>query len=387
MYKYLFLFLFFVPMASSAQVNISGKVTSLVNKKAIPDASVFLSHSRFGTKTGNDGNYDIYSVKDGEYDLVVSCIGYETFYKHISVRYDNIKLPDIELMPRMNQLAEVKIRPSKKIKRDWKRERYVRMFTDEFIGRTSNAAECTILNTELLNFDFDEQTRKFTARTNDFLIIENKALGYRVKYLVKTFLIDQLSGIISYTGSSVFESLPGDALKQEVWRKNREISYRISSMRFLRACIADNLQQNDFYVFKLIRNSTNHTPDSVSNLKIRQYMGFNPDSVRYYKKELQLPKFDQIASGKPLKPDDFVKVTGEGGVFDLTFEDGTPLMVNYKRKDNSSGRYTSYITFVQPDIYFDSNGVIFTPKNAMISGYWATLRVGDLFPVDYEPGK
>ncbi|MGY4537791.1 hypothetical protein ACVW0P_002210 [Mucilaginibacter sp. UYNi724] len=387
MYKYLIVFLFFVPVSLFAQVNITGNVLIEGTKKPIPDATVFLSQSRSGTKTNSDGTFKLYQVKDGEYDVVVSCIGYEPYFGHVSVKYSDVKIPDVKLALRTNQLAEVKIRPSKKIKRDYKRENQVRMFTDEFLGHTSNASDCKILNTNLLIFDFDEQTRKLTAHTNDFLIIENKALGYRIKYLVKTFLIDQLNGIISYTGSSVFEELTGNEDQQASWHRNRERVYKTSSMRFLRACIADNLENNDFYVFKLIRTPTSRKPDSLINLRIRQLENLRTDSLRYYRNELVMPKFEQNTSGKILKTEEFVKVTGERGVFDLNFEGGTPLVVFYKKKSGISDKYTSYITFVDPHVYFDSNGVVFTPKNTTIEGYWATLRVGDLLPVDYEPGK
>ncbi|MGY4537790.1 hypothetical protein ACVW0P_002209 [Mucilaginibacter sp. UYNi724] len=391
MYKYLILLLFFAPIALSAQVTISGKVTSLVNKKGVADATVFLSNTRAGTKTDNDGSFSLYGVKDGKYDMVVSCIGYEKYYKQITVKYNDIKLSDIELIPRVNQLHEVNIRPAKKIKRDYKRENQVRTFTDEFLGRTANASQCKILNSEVLIFEDDEKTFKFTATTNDFLIIENKALGYRIKYLVKSFLIDRLNGIISYTGSSVFEALPGNEIEQAVWQKNRTAAYKGSTMHFLRSCIADATSGNNFYAFGLNRRPTGgRLSDSVINAKIRELTttgaaSQGTNSLAYYKKELSKPQYEQWADEKPLVTAEYTKLTDEKGIYALEY--GKILMVNYKHRQNGSNSRTSYIAFIEPDIYFDSNGVIFTPKSAMISGYWATLRVGDLLPVDYEPGK
>ncbi|MFD0767029.1 carboxypeptidase-like regulatory domain-containing protein [Mucilaginibacter lutimaris] len=387
MYRSLILFFLFIPASAFAQITITGRVLIQGSKTPVADATIFLSQTRSGTKTDKDGVFALYSVKAGKYDVVISCIGYEPYFGEVSIKYSDVKLPDIKLVPRVNQLAEVKIRPTKKIKRDWKRENQIRTFTDEFLGHTSNASECKILNTQLLIFEENEAEQKLTAKTNDFLIIENKALGYRIKYLVNSFLVDGLNGIISYTGSSVFEDLPGNPNQQAAWKVNRENTYRTSSMKFFRSCIADLLPQSDFYVFKLIRVPTSRLPDSIINLKLRQMANLRNDSVKFYNNELKMPKYEQTSIPKPLPTTEFIKLTGERGIFDLNYLDGEPLMISYRSKTGASNKYTSFITFVKPDVYFDSNGIVFTPKNAIIEGYWAKLRVGDLLPVDYEVGK
>ena len=45
------------------------------------------------------------------------------------------------------------------------------------------------------------------AWSDDFLIMENRALGYRVKFLIDTFSNNGITGIISWQGKAVFEDL------------------------------------------------------------------------------------------------------------------------------------------------------------------------------------
>jgi hypothetical protein len=361
----------------------------MVNKMPVADASVFLNNSRYGTSTKRDGTYELASVKDGQYDLLVSCIGYEPYRQQISVKSGAIKMPDIELMPKINELAEVKIIPGK-ISRDLKRERYVRLFKDAFLGRTRNAAECKLLNPELLDFDFDEVSEKLTATSPDFLVIENKALGYRIKYLLQSFLFDPRNGVVSYTGLSLFENMSGKPAQEATWVKKRVETYNGSELHFLRACLADAVSDNFFTLRKLTRTPSPDRPSdsliyvNIKKINSNQVLLGGLNSLNYWIMQAKRPVYEQSA-GMPLKTSEYLKRTNERDIYALGYT--APLMINYKHKENSTNRYTSYITFVEPYTYFDTNGVIFTPKNCLIEGYWATLRVADQLPVDYELNK
>lgn len=391
MYRSLFLLLFItIPAYSFAQISITGKVISTDNKNGIAAASVFLSNSKVGTITTKDGTYELTYVKDGQYDMVVSCIGYETYHKQISVKYSNIQITDIELTPQISQLGEVKIRPGR-AKRNLKRERYIRMFKEQFLGRSKNATGCRLLNPELLDFNFDEASDKLTATSSDFLVIENKTLGYRIRYLLKSFLYDPRDGVAAYTGSSVFEPMNGTPQQEANWINKRVETYKGSELQFLRACIADAMPLNEFIVRKLYRKPTPGRPaDSLIYEKVK-YIRSHPsafgsrDSLKYWIGQSKLPPNEQRGSESPLKTAEYVKRTDEKGVYALGYS--KPIIINFRHKENSSNERTSYIIFREPYTYFDSNGVIFTPENCVIEGYWATLRIADLLPVDYELGK
>ena len=60
----------------------------------------------------------------------------------------------------------------------------------------------------MLNFNFDKEKKILKASADEFLIVENKALGYQLKYLLTDFEYDQKRGnICTIGGSPYFEEL------------------------------------------------------------------------------------------------------------------------------------------------------------------------------------
>ncbi len=175
MFKF-WILLLFIPFSSFAQNIITGKVINATSNNPVSDASVFLNNTKTGSKTLTDGSFSLSNVQDGGYKLIVSCVGYETNIKSVIIN-KNIHLEDIKLVPKINELGEVKItskpRPINPL--------YLKILTNELLGQTKNARECKILNPRIIHFVYDGATEKLTATTSKFLIIENKALGYRIK--------------------------------------------------------------------------------------------------------------------------------------------------------------------------------------------------------------
>ncbi|MDB5147060.1 MAG: CarboxypepD reg-like protein [Mucilaginibacter sp.] len=383
------LFLLLIPVCCFAQFTVTGKVIDGETKGPVMDASVFLSNSSVGTKTINDGIFALKNVKSGKYDLVVSCVGYQTFHKDITIYNTDINLPAIEINIKVNMLVEVKVKATKKGP-DAKRARYLRIFTREFFGRTKNAGECSLLNQEKLNFIFDENSEKLTATSSDFLIIENKGLGYRIKYLLDSFLSDPRGNIAAYKGSFYFEPLKGTPEQEAQWQKERADTYHGSAMHFFRSCIANEVEDNGFTVRKLVRTETpGRAPDSLINVKLKMFRissgvsGASTDSLRYWAKMAKRPRYEQEVVDKPLKSYEYTGVTNQKGIYAFFYHPDW-LMINYKHKANGSNNTTTFVDFVDQFAYFDSNGVIFTPESFIVEGFWGTKRVGELLPVDYE---
>ncbi len=86
------IYLLFPFIAAAQYGSISGVVTSSDNKKPLARASVFLSNSAAGTATTDDGRYLLSGVRQGQYTLVVSILGYEEYSKTILVGSEPIKL-------------------------------------------------------------------------------------------------------------------------------------------------------------------------------------------------------------------------------------------------------------------------------------------------------
>src|ERR1700748_1004378 len=107
--KPLVLFLLFLPVCAPAQTVITGKVINTADNKAVGYASVFLSNTVVGTRSNDDGSFTLQNVKPGQYDLVVSLIGFETHHQTVTISNASIAVGDITITPKVNELKEVHI--------------------------------------------------------------------------------------------------------------------------------------------------------------------------------------------------------------------------------------------------------------------------------------
>ncbi|BDD10591.1 TonB-dependent receptor [Fulvitalea axinellae] len=86
----LFLILLISSQVGFAQ-SISGKVTDSQSGEALIGANVFLKETSFGTTTGNLGDYNLTNLPEGNYELTVSLIGYETITRQAQLaKGDNL---------------------------------------------------------------------------------------------------------------------------------------------------------------------------------------------------------------------------------------------------------------------------------------------------------
>jgi hypothetical protein len=358
-----FLFVFFIlPIACFAQINITGKIVNTADKKPVANASVFLSNATVGDKTNDDGAYVLRNVKQGQYELVVTVIGYETYRQTVMAGADNISLPDILLTSKTTELKEVSIRPDP----DW--EWKYDTFKLEFLGSSAMAKQCKILNPQMVDLDFDKATRKLTGSSFDFLEIENKALGYRIKYLLTRFVKDSKINMLYYEGSTLFEEMKGSARDKKRWLKNRKLAYEGSSMQFLRGLVGNDIGSYGFKALRLIRK-----PNPA-------YNGLNE-------------KYFQTLVNVPLTVEDFTTLTDKKGLYALKFTDCLYVMYT-KKRDNDNSVYrsltmpnylTTILSFTDPYALFDTNGVILTPSAVNFEGNWGKNRVAEMLPVDYTP--
>ena len=362
MLKSLGLFFIISPLIAFGQLKITGKIIDRADKKPIPGASIFLSNASAGTASAVDGSFTISNVRGGQYELVVSMVGYETFRQTLLVN-DNIKLPVIEISAKVNALKEVSIRPDP----EW--ERNYDMFRREFLGTSDYARQCKIINPEVIDIHFDENSRELTATSLDFIEIENKAMGYRVKYKLDTFSKNFHTAILYYAGSAWFENMPGKKGQLSRWAKNRLRVYKGSSMHFLRSIITDQLPEEGFSILTLVRKP-------------------NPD----YKGGLGAPYFETLVAHPYLKADTFVRRTDQKGLFALVFKDCLHVMFNGGKpivpgkEDSARDNVATNIIFEKPFALFDNNGIFVDPSSVIFEGEWSKARLAELLPVDYEPG-
>jgi len=401
MKKNLSLLSLLMPFACFAQVVITGRVLNQADTKPVANVSVFLNNTTLGDKTTQAGTFSVRNVKPGKYQLVVSIIGYDTYQQPVIVGYNNVELPDITIFPKAIGLNEVTIKSHNNPHRTADLE----MFKREFLGTSIRARECTILNPQVLNVEYNDSTSTLTASSNDFLEIENDALGYSIKYKLAKFLVhtDETNREnVFFDGSVFFSEMKGTPSRQNNWELNRQKAYDNSSMHFLRAALADKLDKEGFRVqqYALYANPARPS-DSLIDSKIKFYRslkspsGKEKDSLSLWNKRQKLPPVLGKLMPSPLFKQDIIETTSRPGVYLLNC-DNDCLFVDYNKNrkyrnsDNINYVYdenndeNTLIKFNGSNTLFDGNGVIFNLDLSFV-GAWSKNRMAEFLPYDYAP--
>jgi hypothetical protein len=358
-----------VPAAVFAQVKITGKIINAGDKKPVANASVFLNNAIVGDKTDDDGTFTLGNVKPGQYTFIVTAIGFETHSVTLMAGTANITLPEILLAPKTIMLQEVSIKP------DPNRQRNYDDFKRLFLGTSANAAMCKILNPDVVDVDFTPTTRILSATSNDdFIEVENKALGYLVRYKLSQFRYDA-KGLFYYEGISVFREMEGSKSQHRKWAKRRQAAYLGSSMHFLRSVISGQTEKEGYKVLRLVRKP-------------------NPDYKEGRLGNNNYKYSQSLYTKPPLEPADFAHPTDRPGLFALGFTDCLYIIYTKKREETDLSVYhpieipnypVTILAFDEPYAFFDSNGIIANPHSIVFEGDWGKCGMAELLPVDFEP--
>jgi len=95
-------------MSLSAQNSLHGTIYDKNSEETLPGAHLVLENSYFTAISGPDGKYNFGDLKNGNYSIKVSYVGYESIYKEIIIDIDT-KL-DFSLIPTAIMQDEVVIR-------------------------------------------------------------------------------------------------------------------------------------------------------------------------------------------------------------------------------------------------------------------------------------
>jgi hypothetical protein len=367
MRRLLYLLLICCGLHAKAQqtYSITGVVTDLKGT-TIPGAVVFLTNTQLNAISNNDGAFTLTGLKPGTYELVVKMLGFDPYIKSITIQNKAVNVP-VELTESNTTLKEIVITG----KRDPSRARYLKTFIKKFIGETDNASKCKILNPEVIKLHYDKENDILTASSDRFITIENKALGYKLSYLLIHFEYNNVTQVLSYEGKPYFEELEDTEGLLAIWMRNRKKAYEGSTLHFLRALYNNTSKKDGFLVY-------------------------------------QIPNLDynkaQLLGMKPVDPN-LLLVNMNNGLKLLrpNVEKAGRMYVVYTREEEPSAFYysdahidflklgerrnqTSQISFYADYITLDNNGTP-TPANGLLfAGYLGWERVADLMPLDYSQG-
>ncbi|MGZ3756026.1 MAG: carboxypeptidase-like regulatory domain-containing protein [Mucilaginibacter sp.] len=381
-----------ISAAHGQAIQVTGKIIDSVTQQPVPDASVFLVNTTQGTKTDAEGRYSFARIPAGPAGFIISCIGYQTKQVDLATTSANIVL-NVLLKPKTIQLKEVTISS----KNDW--EHNLKLFKQEFIG-TNNDAECRIVNPDILNLSFDNDRKRLSANTDDFLDIENKILGYKLRFLVKDFWADYTTGKVHYAGKVIFEEMAGSKSTTRKWIKNRALVYSGSFRQFLTVLANKDLAKSSFVAKRMHRqpnpewkaDSIRLAQDRTANQRFRNTGG----SVVVRTFRPSVPKTLETLDKSPLYEPELVTAEAEPGTFKFAFKGY--LYVIYKnkkvytdtddlyRQPEADDYQIAALSLKDPNkpLVFTTNGLLLTMEGAQYEGAWNS-RIVDLLPNDYMP--
>ena len=406
MYRALLLFnlIFLFSFQSFSQTySISGNVKD--NTGPLPGARVYISGYKIATSTDSDGKFRLPNLKPGSYDILVQMIGYLPFSKNIIISDKSVDVSFL-LKESTTTLNEVVIRL------DPNRQKYINQFKEYFIGKTPNSKLCKILNPQVLRVDFDITTSTLTVKTDEFLIVENKALGYRIKYMLDYFEFNSRTNIIYYSGKPFFEELKASTAKKKKYVDMREIAYYGSTQHFFKSLYKGTTAEEGFIINKMEKViNPNRLNESIINNNIARLRippektgirinagKLDTSQLAFWKKQKEMPKFIDKFNRAEILTDTLLHYYNQDLKY-LNYTDALCIIYTKERETTEYDKSGSWIRrpfevsnyqislarLTRGPIRFYENGGILDGRSLLYEGFWAYEKVGDMVPMDYIP--
>ena len=208
-------------------VTLTGTVVDEETEAPLVGVHVFIATSMIGTITDREGAFRLDKVPLGAHRLVLSMVGFFSETHDLMLRAAPGAPLEFQLQPTVVEVGKVTVTATHN--RRWRRD--LKKFKRLFVGESPNAKKVEIMNPEVL--DFISQKNDFNAIASAPLILENRALGYRIQYFLYHFAA---TGDYAWQdGDCLFEPLtPEDDAQAARWEKNRQKAFQGSPRHFLR---------------------------------------------------------------------------------------------------------------------------------------------------------
>ncbi len=345
------------------QFTLEGRVRDEVTLNPIPNVNVYLAGTTRGDATDLQGNFALRNIPAGMYELVVSMVGYER--RIYRVRLFEQPREQFDARIRETPIATQQVEITANDPKEWRAA--LEHFTDLLFGNTELGRECRILNPEIIDFDWNHETNKFAATAREPLIVENRALGYKLTFVLQLFSEDDR--ILKYGGATHFLQLVSadpDEMKQ--WELNRKKAYYGSIRHFCIALIEDKLEQSGFRISLM-----DQMPKTQAEREIRQ-----PATRADVLKAGQYSFERRIAFNNFLRVE-YLSETPESGFYDFwTRQIGW-------REGVDARHQTSWLQLDYLDVRMNLEGHLYDPFNMKTYGYWSYERLGEWLPSEYRP--
>ena len=327
-------FCFSLIFAALFSQTITGVITEAATGKPLESVAVYFDNTTLGTTTNSEGFFSIDYTDAIQTTLVISYLGFEKMY--IS-NYRNREDLSIQLKEEANTLETVYLDYDDGLTRQQK----LQIFRREFLGRSPFGKSCKILNESAIYLKYDKVEQVLTVSASEPILVENKALKYKISYEVVQFetvfryinleTTDYTPESVIFLGTTFYKDL-NDKQRKGVLKK-RKTAYFGSVQHFMRSLYNKELTMNQFEIY---------------------HKGFKGDPWEWF-------------TVQSIKNSDLRKVTLSAKVSILYGREQSELMLNI------------------PEFYVDRYGNYSPIKGVLFSGSMGQRRVGDILPTNYQP--
>lgn len=335
---------------------IYGEVTD-AQGTPVPFATVYVNNTSYNTYCDSVGHYQLkVNVSTPKLELVAGMVGFKT--SKVLLESNGINKRVTFRLETLTELDEILVKS--KMDKFWRKK--WRIFEEGLLGEPARRAQCTLLNPEVIQLDYDEKEAKVKAFSREPLQILNKKLGYKVTAQINYFESD---GRVTFLASDkYFDSLEVYSFKH--YRRlirNRMRVYENSFRSFLVSLAEGNSEEQGFVIFQTreIRNDYVN-PVYLNDTSNTYYAWQNPDS---------LITSDTINGSFTLKSPKSLLVV-------IT---SVPSI----RSPHADYPYAySQIELPAGSFSFDRNGWLINQNGLILYNYWGKEGLANLLPDDYD---
>jgi hypothetical protein len=224
---------------------IKGTILDKVTKNPIDFAIVYINGTFVGSNANKNGNFELDISNNSSMPLTISALGY---YSTILTDFSTDKALIVLLTPKVFELNEVVVNAKAQAK---DRSAHMKLFKQIFLGDSQNAKDCYITNEKDIFFSYDNETETLKAFSSKPILIDNRALGYKITFYLDKFETSKKNNSALWIGNIIFnEDQAANDLQKHKFEKRRESAFLGSRMHFFRALWENNLDSSGFTIYK-----------------------------------------------------------------------------------------------------------------------------------------
>ena len=329
-----------------AQV-IEGTVFDAKTREAIAGVVIYFDGTSIVTTSDIDGKFRLATDNIIHANLVFNHLSYEPCtierpYEHREKAF--------YLKEKVNTLAEVKVVADK-----YTRAEKIKVFKEQFLGKTVAGKSCVILNEDDILLHYDRETDMLIGRADKPIVIENRYLAYRITFDLHNFSVQYLRSEntldmakitrVAFKGTSSFiDQSPYNIL----FAKRREEIYVRSSQCFWKNLANHTLNDAKFRIFNKYRRIDPDQYFLISNAPSQKAVLIIPGT------DLNLKHID-------------VQEEPVYGVIGIAYD----------------GKFRSEVVVLSNRFFLDEYGNPDSIDNLVYFGDMGEQRLGDMLPRDF----